>query len=233
MRHYEFDVAAGSALLEEVGWVDDDGEPETPRIAREVASVPDGTRLEVTYETTISRSQIVTILQESLAQCGIQVNIKTYGSELFADGPEGVLFGRNFDLGGFAWFTGVAPPCDLYLSSLTPGAVGEFWVSVQDGKERNFSTGGWGSQNNPGFANEEYDRVCKTALGSLPGQPEFEAAHMEAQRIFAEQLPVAPLYSQIKLAATRPDMCGFIMDPTANSEFWNIEEFDYGEGCNE
>jgi hypothetical protein len=38
---------------------------------------------------------------------------------------------------------------------------------------------------------------------------------------------------QIKLAATRSDMCGFIMDPTNNSEFWNIEEFDYGEGCEE
>jgi hypothetical protein len=29
----------------------------------------------------------------------------------------------------------------------------------------------------------------------------------------------------------RPDMCGVIMDPSAPNEFWNIEEFDYGEGC--
>jgi hypothetical protein len=35
----------------------------------------------------------------------------------------------------------------------------------------------------------------------------------------------------LKLAATRTDMCGFIMDPTANSEMWNIEEFGYGEYC--
>jgi peptide/nickel transport system substrate-binding protein len=67
----------------------------------------------------------------------------------------------------------------------------------------------------------------------IPGQPEYEAAHLEAQKIFSEQLPVVPLYLTIKLAATRPDMCGFIMDPSANSEFWNIEEFDYGEGCDE
>ena len=87
--------------------------------------------------------------------------------------------------------------------------------------------------NNTGFANEEYDRACKTALGSLPGQPEYEAAHLEAQRIFAEQLPVVPLYLRIKLAATRPDMCGHIMDPTNPSPYWNIEEFDYGEGCEE
>jgi len=85
--------------------------------------------------------------------------------------------------------------------------------------------------NNSGFANNEYDSACNTAITSLPGQPEYEAAHLEAQRIFAEQLPGVPLYQQIKLAATRPDMCNFIVDPTADSEFWNIEEFDYGEGC--
>jgi hypothetical protein len=47
----------------------------------------------------------------------------------------------------------------------------------------------------------------------------------------AEQLPVAPLFLRLKNAATRPDFCNFIMDPTANSEFWNIEEFDYGPTC--
>jgi peptide/nickel transport system substrate-binding protein len=233
VRHYEFDVEAGSNLLEEVGWVDDDGDAGTPRVAQGVRNVPDGTRLAVSYETLTSRSQIASILQGSLAQCGIQANIQLYGFELFDGGPEGAIFGRNFDLGGFAWLTGVKPPCHLYLSTLTPGPVGEDWVSVQDGRSRTFGGSGWGGDNNPGFADEEYDAACSTALGSLPGQPEYEAAHLEAQRIFAEQLPVVPLFPRIKLAATRPDMCGFIMDPTNNSEFWNIEEFDYGEGCEE
>ena len=94
-------------------------------------------------------------------------------------------------------------------------------------------SGGWGGANAPGFTSKEFDLACNTALGSLPNLPEYEAAHLEAQEIFAEQLPIVPLYLSIKLAATRPDMCGFIMDPTANSELWNIEEFDYGEGCEE
>ena len=145
------------------------------------------------------------------------------------DGPEGKLFGRRFDLGEFTWSTGVQPRCDLYLSSLVPGTEGETWVSIQDGEERTFGISGWGGQNNPGFANAEYDQACLNALGSLPGQPEYDAAHLEAQAIFAEELPVVPLFLRLKLAATRPDMCNFIMDPTANSEFWNIEEFDYGE----
>ena len=152
---------------------------------------------------------------------------------MFAGGPEGALFGRHFDLIQFAWATGVEPPCDLFLSSQTPGPAGEEWISIQDGTARTFSINGWNVQNNTGFANEDYDRACSTALGSLPGQPEYEAAHREAQRIFAEQLPVVPLVLHLKLAASRPDMCGLIMDPTALNELWNIEEFDYGEGCEE
>ena len=126
------------------------------------------------------------------------------------------------------------PPCWLYQSNLIPGPSSEPWVSIQDGVERAFGINGRDhGANNPGFANEGYDAACATARNSLPDLPEFETAHLEAQLIFAEQLPVVPLFLRTKLAATRPDMCGFIMDPTNPSEFWNIEEFDYGEGCDE
>ena len=234
--HYDFNIKAGSELLEEVGWVDDDSDPDTPRIAQDVINVPDGTRLEMVYDTTISvaRQNAQEIIQTSLAQCGIAVNLQSSNpGELFADGPEGALFGRKFDLGQFAWGTGVEPPCDLYLSSLTPGPAGEEWTSIQDGATHIFGTSGWFAQNTTGFSNQDYDLACGAALGSLPGQPEYEAAHKEAQRIFAEQLPVVPLFLHLKLAASRPDMCGLIMDPTSMNEFWNIEEFDYGEGCEE
>jgi len=212
---YEFDVTKGSALLEEAGWLDDDGDPSTPRVAQGVEGVPDGTLLEFNFWTTSAtqRMQATQVLQASAVQCGIQINLEYWdSSEYFADGPEGPIFGRRFDIGQFAWLTGVEPPCDLYLSELIP--------SEEDG---------WGGQNDPGFINEEYDAACKAALQSLPGTPEYEQYHKEAQRIFAEQLPVAPLYLRLKLAATRPDMKNFVMDPTANSEMWNIEAFDYGE----
>jgi peptide/nickel transport system substrate-binding protein len=236
VRHYEFDPVAGSVLLEEIGWVDEDGDPGTPRVAQGVPNVPDGTPLEVAYETTSEfiRPQVSSIIQDSLAQCGIKANIQLYPtSEWFEDGPEGKLFGRRYDLGQFAWNTGPKPACDLYLSSQTTGPAGATFISIQDGLERTFSEDGWLGWNQIGFANDEYDRACQIALHSLPGQPEYEAAHLEAQRIFNEQLPVVPLYLYIKLAASRPDMCGLIMDPTALNAFWNIEEFDYGEGCQE
>jgi peptide/nickel transport system substrate-binding protein len=236
IQHYEFDPAAGSALLEEVGWLDDDGNPETARVAQGVINVPDGTSLELSYITSsqVMRQSVQDILKASLAKCGIVVDLANFNpGDLFAEGPNGILFGRQFDLSQFAWGTGVEPPCDLNLSSLVPGTPGEKWTSIIDGASRQFGLQGWFNQNITGFAKEDYDRACGTALGSLPGQPEYEAAHLEAQRIFGEQLPMVPLFLRIKLAATRPDFCGLIMDPSALNELWNIEEFDYGEGCEE
>jgi peptide/nickel transport system substrate-binding protein len=154
-----------------------------------------------------------------MAECGIQVNLEYWVSgEYFADGPEGPVFGRRFDLAQFAWLSEVQPPCDNYITSQITG-------SPEDGYC------GWGCANDPGFSHEEYDAACNAALSALPGQPAYEENHLLAQEIFAEELPVVPLYLRLKLAGTRPDMCNFIMDPTANSEMWNIEEFGYGSLC--
>jgi peptide/nickel transport system substrate-binding protein len=214
---YEFDVAKGAALLQEVGWIDHDGKPGTPRVAQGIAGVSDGTPLSFNYWTTSAtqRQKTAQALQASAAQCGIELKLTYWNaSEFFSDGPDGPLFGRRFDMGQFAWLTGVEPPCDLYTSDAITGPTEEGYC-------------GWICSNNTGWSNQEFDAACKAAMQSLPGTPEYERYHLEAQRIFAEQLPVIPLYSRLKLAATRPDVRNFIMDPTANSEMWNIEEFDY------
>jgi peptide/nickel transport system substrate-binding protein len=233
VAHYDFDVAAAGALLDEVGWKDADGDPATPRVATGVAGVPDGTQLVVSYETTTAtlRQQVTQILQQSLAQCGIKAELNYYpASEWFADGPEGKLFGRRFDLGEFAWLTGVQPGCDLYKSDGVPGADGESFISIMRPNDPPIPFAfGWGGQNDPGYSNPAYDAACNKGITALPGQPEYDQGHLEAQKIFGDELPVVPLFLRLKLAATRPDMCNFIMDPTANSEFWNIEEFDYGD----
>jgi peptide/nickel transport system substrate-binding protein len=212
VRHYDFDIEAGAALLDEIGWIDNDNDPATPRIAQGVENIPDGTALEFNYWTTSAtqRQQATQVLQSSLVQCGIKANLEYWdATEYFAAGPEGPVFGRHFDLAQFAFSTGVQPPCELYITSQIP--------SEEDG---------WAGQNDPGYTDAEYDAVCNAALQSLPGEPEYEQNHLEAQRLFAEELPVVPLYLRLKLAATRPDLVNFIMDPTENSEFWNIEEFD-------
>jgi peptide/nickel transport system substrate-binding protein len=211
---YEFDVEKGTALLEQAGWIDGDDDPETPRVASGVEGITNGTPLEFNYwiANATQRDAAAQKLQASLAKCGVKVNVEYWDrSEFIAPGPDGPLFGRSFDIGQFAWLTGVEPRCDLYVSSQIPSAETE-----------------WDGLNVSGFVNEEYDAACSAALQSLPGQPEYEQYHLETQRIFAEQLPVVPLYLRLELVASRLDMIGLSVDPT-ESEMWNIEKFDYGD----
>lgn len=215
--HWQSDPATAAALLDDIGWLNTDNDPSTPRLAVGVTGVPDGTPLEMNYETTdaVVRQQLTQILAQSLAACGIKVNLSYHSAaEWFAPAPEGRLYGRLYDLGEFAWLTRVTPPCDLFLSSQLPTA------------ENN-----WSGQNSPGFNDVSYDVACNRQLQSMPGDASYTQNVLEAQRIFAEQLPVVPLFLRIILAASRPDMCGYSLDPTSSSDFWNIEAFDYGLAC--
>lgn len=227
--HYDFDVDAGSALLNEIGWVDHDGLPETPRLAYRVPRVIDSTPLVFIFSTTtaLQRQQVAQILAESLAQCGIQAEPEYVpASELYAEGPEGALFGRRFDMAQLAWLTGVKPICELWTTDQIPGNP-----NIEDEEGNAVFPFGWGGINATGYSNPEYDSVCQAALGALPGQPDYTENHFQAQEIFAVELPVVPLYLRLKLSVSRPDMCGFFPDSTAFSEMWNVEAFDYGEGC--
>ena len=218
ITQWAYDPAAGNALLDEAGY--------SQRGADGIRLDPSGARFAPALGTTAGnalRLQVSQIFRENMAACGIDVAL-TYlpPSAFFAAGPEGALFGRRTDLALFAWLTGVQPPCDLYMGSRVPGPAGEV----------NEATGapytGWGGDNlnQTGWANAAYDAACQTALGTLPGTPEYTAAHMTAQRLFAQELPVLPLFLGLKVSATQPDVLNFSLDPTQNSELYNLYEID-------
>ena len=170
------------------------------------------------YVTTnaVQRQQVSTILAAHLAQCGIKVNVQYLDANtLYAPGPDGMLFGRNFDLAEFAMgSTGIETPCDWYTSSEIPNAANN-WVGT----------------NVSGYNNPDFDAACLAAQQSLPDDPNHAAAYAQAQSIFAQDLPVIPLYWRVETAAARADLCQFSLDPTATSSLWNIEAFDSGPGC--
>jgi peptide/nickel transport system substrate-binding protein len=220
-NRYPYDPRAAGELLESLGWIDTDNDPGTPRLSQGVSGVPDGVPLSFTYQTLdgADRQGIAQILSSSLAQCGIQVELSfTDWDTLFAPGPDGPIFGRQFDMAQFAWSSSLEPPCYLYISDEIPGPYPEY-------------PKGWGGANASGYSNPEFDLACKKARFSLPDMPEHAAAHQQAQVIFAEDLPVIPLYLHVDRLATRMDMCGVILDPSAGSSLWNVEAFDYGPEC--
>ena len=198
-----YDREAGQKLLATAGWYDEDGDG--VREAHAIPGIPDGTPFQVTYRTTDEplRAQTAQLIQANLAACGIQVSVETMPSEtLFAPGPEGALFGRRFDLAQFSWRAASDPLCDLFLSSQIPDA------------------GHWDRPNVAGFLDDEYDTACLSALEAFPGSEGYAAGHVEAQRIFSEQLPVLPLFQRPKVTLARASVTGLAPDPTEPSELW-------------
>jgi peptide/nickel transport system substrate-binding protein len=210
-----YDVDLGIALLDQIGWVDDDNNPNTPRISAGVMNVPDGTPLVLDYITSQSelRQMVSADLTQSLMACGIEVVVQNVNpTELYAPGPQGVLFGRNFDMAQFTWQAGRTNPCSLYSSLQIPNAE-NLWVGT----------------NVTGYHNENYDIACQQSQRAALDDAEAQA---EIQRIFNEELPVLPLYYQIKIAASRSDFCGFdAVDVSGRSVLFGIEGFGYGEKC--
>jgi peptide/nickel transport system substrate-binding protein len=172
----------------------------------------------VNYFTTEAalRVDVAKTLAASLIQCGIQVNVQYLNpGDLFAQAPDGVLFGRKFDLAQFSWETGTQPPCLFFQTDQIPSDSNN-WLGV----------------NITGFSNPDYDAACKAAQYTRPDQQQaYLKANQDAQRLFAEQLPVIPLFFRLDMAVSRPDMCGMQMDVTARSDLWNLESLDYGKNC--
>jgi peptide/nickel transport system substrate-binding protein len=165
LTDHPFDVAAGSALLEEIGWLDDDGDPVTPRVAQGVAGVPDGTPLQVQYNTTDSalRQQVTAVVQQSLAQCGIQADIGLMpAAEWFADGPDGRCTAAATTWASSLMLTGVTPARELYLSQNNPGDPAGTWIpSSSPTQNRRPSSPVGAARITPGFYNAEYDAALQ------------------------------------------------------------------------
>ena len=226
---YPYDPTAAGVLLDEIGWLDPDGDPATPRISSGVSGIPDGTPLQFRYETTTAAARMAAtqIMAASAQACGIQIDLGYIpASEFFADGPDGPIYGRHFDIGQFAWLTGFVPSCSLYLSEQTPGDPALTWIPIMDpaAGSQNFPSG-WGGNNDTGYYNPVYDTACQNAMTVLYGEAGYESNYAEVLEIYSEGLPSIPLYLRIKVTASGPTITGYDLDPTAQ-EMWNIEAFD-------
>lgn len=217
VQTYEYNPEAGRDLLQQVGWVDHDNDPSTPLRSARVTNVRPDTPLILNYLTTSAdqRHQVADIFTESLAACGIGLNpIYLSAVDFYAQGPAGPLFGRQFDLAAYSiGVNSFEPQCNWFTATQIPSTANS-WVGT----------------NVTGYQNSDFDAACQAALQSLPGDPEY-TFHQEAQAIFATDVPSIPLYLRLKVAAARPDFCGFTLEPSSSSALADIESFDYGEGC--
>ena len=210
LAHWDYDPTAARVLLDEIGWRDEDGDG--VREAHGVEGIRDGEPFAVTLLTSSDdeiSQETARIVRAQLADCGLRVTLKRLPRwELLGPGPEGPLFGRQFDVAVGTWWLDEAAPCGRYLSSEVPGVDN------------------WDGPNVTGYQNTVYDEACLSARRALPGTPAFERYHREAQIIFSHHLPALPLFMRLRVALTRPGVENFHMDATAGSELWNLETLD-------
>jgi peptide/nickel transport system substrate-binding protein len=211
-----FDPAAASAQLEQMGWVDEDGSPETPRVARGVAGVRVGTPLSFGYLTSEGALQeaVADRIREDLARCGVGMETQLLpDADLMQPWPDGPVFGRTFQSVGWDWLTSVGPACESFASREIPSEDYPY------------------GSNASGFSDPEYDAACASLLLGYPELDTYRTAVRLTQSLFADRLPALPLFVLPRLAASRPDLCGLEVDASAYSVLWNIEAFGEGDAC--
>lgn len=204
---YKFDARRGQQLLSEAGWNDADGDgvrdKEGKRLALDFVTGPEGSAF---------RQQLANLLTAQLKTCGVELRVRWLATtqELYEVWPAGPIFGRQFDVSVFPWRAGAEPPCELYLSEAIPNDLNP------------------AGSNNTGFSNAAFDVACQRGLRSFD-EATRRAAHLEAQAIWARELPSLPLFFRFQVGVARPAVSGYQPNATARSDIWNIEELEVME----
>jgi peptide/nickel transport system substrate-binding protein len=198
---YAFDPAQGQNLLAEAGWnvVGADGVrlKGKLRLSLSLVSAP--------ADDPFRQALLAFIQGQLMSNCGIEVKPNLLSADdLYAQWPDGLLFGRHFDLGTFPWRTGSEPPCELYLSDAIPGDENP------------------GGANDTGYSSQAFDTACRVARRALDGATRHQG-QVAAQVVFMQDLPSLPLFFRPKIAVARPSVSGLQLDSTAGSILWNVE----------
>lgn len=193
-----YDPDAAAALLDEAGWVDGNGDG-----VRENA---DGTPLQFTLYTNEGngrREAIGTLVQDQLAQIGIQVDFQTIDFNTLLD----IMDSQTFDSIILGWRNGWPDDPDA-TQLFTPG-------SDVVGSGSNFT-----SWNNAEFT--DLNLQAKTLPGCDPA--ERAALYARMQEIFQQDLPYVPLFTQDGMYAAGAGVEGF--GPFPSNLYWNVASWN-------
>lgn len=213
---YPFNPDQGRTLLKEAGWIDSNKDGVLDKQGRSLT-------LKYVYGPTGNklRQAIAQKLKTQLKDnCGVQLDSKELDrGDLYGGFPDGVLFGRRFDLGQFAWVADAEPPCNLYTT--------REWTGAADGSTDKYKVAGGYPQggNNVGYLSSAFEEACLKAVNALD-LTEKKKFHQQAMRIFAQDLPSIMLFVKVKVAVARPNVNGMSLDATHESELWNLEQFE-------
>ena len=167
--HYQEDLVAAGALLDEAGWNE---------LRNGVRHNAQGERLSLELMTTAgnrTRELVQQVLQSQWQRLGIEVSIRNE--------PARVFFGETMtkrQYSAMAMYAWISSPENVPRTTLHCEEIPT---------EEN----GWSGQNYPGFCNPKMDELIDAIEIELDREKRKEMWH-RLQEIYAEELPVLPLY---------------------------------------
>ncbi|PWC22361.1 peptide ABC transporter substrate-binding protein SapA [Brenneria roseae subsp. roseae] len=138
------------------------------------------------------------LIQADLAQVGIQVTIVPVEGRF----QEARLMEQSHDLTLAGWATDSNDPDSFFRPLLSCAAIRS---------QTNYAH----------WCDPRFDDVLQNALSSQQLSKRIEY-YQQAQQILAEQLPVLPLASSLRLLAYRYDMKGLVLSPFGNASFAGV-----------
>jgi peptide/nickel transport system substrate-binding protein len=199
LAQYPYDPAQGKAILDAIGWKDYDLNPDTPlTMIATNTTVPYGTNFTMTLYTSQSplRLAIAQKVAVNLMECGIQVAVEQQAlSDLYKPGPDGLVFGRSFDLALMSMRIGQEPRCELFTSEEMPTADNN-WIGAV--------TGG---SNFMGYESEAYDTACRASQAAGLDQTVYISETQNTLLNLDNDLPFIPLYHHPDFLLVKKALC--------------------------
>jgi peptide/nickel transport system substrate-binding protein len=222
LSQYEYDPVQAKTLLEEVGWLDFDQNPETPlTMTTANANVPYGTSFSITLYSSRSemRALIAQHISDDLAECGIEVTVQQDDIQnLYQPGPDGAIFGRNFDLALLSMNIGTEPHCGFFTTEEIPSET-NYWLGTV--------TGG---SNFMGYSSEAYDEACKSTQAAGLDTNAYMIGIQNTLQILSSELPFIPLYHHPEFVLLKKESC-LPNDINNNELMQSIELLDPYASC--
>lgn len=217
-----FDLLKADELLTAAGWLDYDKNPATPRISFNVKNVPNGRPLMVSLLSSNSplQEQIANQVADSLRQCGFAINQdQLSASDLYKPAPDGLIFGRKFDLALLSMQFDEKSICQLFDSHEIPSQL-NYWVGMTSG-----------GMNFMGYANSEVDASCKN-ISRAGMNSKMKTTNLEkVNALINQDLPIIPMFFNPKATIFRNDLCGLKQTSSGWLDYSSLDEWNFGNAC--